>query len=282
MTDPTYADLHEAHTRPVPFSVYTTDRLWTDEHISAQMLNFHLDPDLVAASRPAATISRSIDWMAQRFDLGPGKRVIDFGCGPGLYTTPFAQLGAAVTGIDFSQRSLAHARSTAAVAGLSIDYVEADYRQYRATGPADLVTLIYCDFCALPPTDRHGLLCSIHDLLADGGHLVLDVASTSAFAVRQETVLFCERLLDGFWAAGPYYGLMRTFLYDDEFIGLDRYTIWQPEQRWEVYNWMQYFTPETLAAEFAAAGLRMVETIGDVCGNTYDAEAEEFAVVATA
>jgi SAM-dependent methyltransferase len=281
MTDRTYADLHEAHTRPAPFSVYTTARLWTDEHISVQMLNFHLDPGLVAASRPAATIARSIDWMRKRFDLGSGKRIIDFGCGPGLYTTSFAQLGASVTGIDFSARSLAHARSTAAASGLSIDYVEADYRQYHVTGTADLVTLIYCDFCALPPTDRHSLLCTFRDLLAAGGHLVLDVASTSAFAARQETVLFCERLLDGFWAAGPYYGLMRTFLYDDEFIGLDRYTIWQPDQRWEVYNWMQYFTPDSLAAEFAAAGLRLVETLGDVCGSVYNPEAEEFAVVAT-
>ena len=30
--------------RPEPFSDYTTPELWDDEHISEQMLRFHLDP----------------------------------------------------------------------------------------------------------------------------------------------------------------------------------------------------------------------------------------------
>ena len=106
MTGFTYSALQAATTRPEPFSVWTTDTLWTDEHISAQMLRSHLDPDADGASRAHPAIKRSLDWIVKRFDLGPGKRVIDFGCGPGLHTTGLAECGVAVTGIDFSRRSL--------------------------------------------------------------------------------------------------------------------------------------------------------------------------------
>ncbi len=282
MPEATYAALAEAMGRPAPFSVVTTDTLWTDEHISAQMLRYHLQPDDAAASRPGTFIERSLDWITERFRLAPGQRVVDFGCGPGLYTTGFARRGAAVTGIDFSLRSLDHARGSAAAAGLDIDYVHADYVGYRPRGNADLVTLIYCDLCPLPPDSRHRLLCTFRDLIADGGHLLLDVVSLVALASKEETILFDERLLDGFWAAGPYYGVMRSFRYDDERIGLDHYTIFEPERRWEIYNWLQYFSPESLQAEFAAAGLRIIETCANVCGDPYDANGEEFAVIAVA
>jgi len=55
--DSVYAALREANAKPAPFSVMTTETLWTDAHISAQMLHFHLHPDLAPASRPAAVIS---------------------------------------------------------------------------------------------------------------------------------------------------------------------------------------------------------------------------------
>jgi SAM-dependent methyltransferase len=280
--NPIYEALRQATVKPAPFSVLTAETLWTDEHISAQMLQAHLHPDLAPASRPHAVIRRSLDWLTQRFGLAPGKRVTDFGCGPGLYTTGFAERGATVTGLDFSRRSLDYARKVAAQAGLTIDYIETDYRTYEPQAPADLVTLIYCDFCALAPADRHKLLRTFHKLLRGGGHLVLDVVSTAAFETGQERTLFGERLLDGFWAAGPYYGLLRSFRYETEHIGLDHYTIWEPQRCWEIYNWLQYFSPDQLQHEFAAAGLRIIETCGDVCGAPYDASAEEFAIVAVA
>ena len=37
--------------RPKPFSKYTAVELWCDEHISAQMLACHLNPDIDPASR---------------------------------------------------------------------------------------------------------------------------------------------------------------------------------------------------------------------------------------
>jgi hypothetical protein len=41
------------------------------------MLRFHLDPESDLASRRPAIIDASVAWIAERFGVGPGTRVID-------------------------------------------------------------------------------------------------------------------------------------------------------------------------------------------------------------
>jgi 2-polyprenyl-6-hydroxyphenyl methylase / 3-demethylubiquinone-9 3-methyltransferase len=49
-------------------------------------------------------------------------RLLDIGCGGGVLTEEFAQMGCRATGIDVSPESVAVAKAHAAVTGLSIDY----------------------------------------------------------------------------------------------------------------------------------------------------------------
>jgi SAM-dependent methyltransferase len=274
-----YDALSEIHTRPAPFSAYTAADLWDDDHVSARMLAFHLDPDSEPASRPHAFIDRSAAWIAATFDLAAGKRVADFGCGPGLYASRLAAAGARVTGIDFSRRSIAHAREQAARDGLAIDYVLADYLEFETEARFDLITLIYCDLCPLSPEQRGRLLRKFRRLLAPGGRVLLDVSTEAAYAAREEVSVLERRLMDGFWAAGDYWGFMNTFKYDDVRVVLDRYDIIEPQRRRTVYNWLQYFSREKLAAECDEAGLRAVEWYDDVGGAEFTGEAATCAVV---
>lgn len=82
------------------------EHFWTDPHIARQMLAAHLDPTTDAASRRPETIQRSVAWIVQTLGLRPGNRVLDLGCGPGLYAIRLAQDGLQVTGVDFSQNSI--------------------------------------------------------------------------------------------------------------------------------------------------------------------------------
>ena len=140
--------------RPAPFSIGTAADLWADPHISKQMLDYHLNADLDLASRNAEFVAESADWIIDRFGLGKGKRVCDFGCGPGLYTTRFAEAGADVTGVDFSANSIDYANKTAAEKGLAIDYVLSNYLDFETDGKFDLMTLIFDDICPLSPSQR--------------------------------------------------------------------------------------------------------------------------------
>lgn len=280
MTVRSIYELLERHgTRPEPFSVYTAKELWTDEHTSAQMLEYHLNGDVDLSSRRTAFIDESVAWMATRFELSADSRIIDFGCGPGLYTSRFARLGAQVTGVDFSPRSIAYATEQAAQNDLDIAYVEADYLEYEPPGTYDLITMIMCDYCAMAPDQRLTMLRKFAKHLSADGRAVLDVYSLNAFAEREETAIYERNFMDGFWSPQPYFGFLSTFKYDEDKVCLDKYTIIEPGRKREIYNWLQYFSPHELEAEVRAAGLVVEEYLRDVAGKDLDSDYSEFAVV---
>ncbi|MCK4816434.1 class I SAM-dependent methyltransferase, partial [bacterium] len=118
-----FEELEEINSRPEPFQFYTAADLWTDKHTSREMLEFHLNESVDLSSRNKKFIERSVEWIVSHFGVEEGTKIVDFGCGPGLYTTLLAERKADVTGIDFSERSIQYAKETAARKGLNIDYV---------------------------------------------------------------------------------------------------------------------------------------------------------------
>lgn len=94
--------------KPAPFT-HGEALFWDDPHISSQMLQVHLHPDIDAASRKVETIDSSVEWLPQTLRLETGASLLDLGCGPGLYACRFARAGFRVTGVDYSRRSIEYA-----------------------------------------------------------------------------------------------------------------------------------------------------------------------------
>ena len=278
--DTIFNALDAIQSRPQPFEIYSASDLWTDEYVSKQMLTFHLNGDVDLSSRNARFIRQSVDWIASHFGPAEKLHVVDFGCGPGLYTTPLAQKGAQVTGIDFSRRSIAYATEVAQKNKLSIRYVHQNYLEFDTPERFDLIIMIMCDFCVLSPTERATMLNKFHDLLRPGGRVLLDIYTLSAFARRQESAGYEVSLRDGFWSADKYYCFMNAFKYEEQKVTLDKYTIIESARVRTIYNWLQYFSPEAIAEEFSSAGLKVQELYADVAGTPFDPHLDEFAVVA--
>lgn len=266
--------------RPEPFQYYTASDLWTDEHTSKQMLSFHLNEAIDVSSRNAEFINRSVEWIASEFNIGRDTKIADFGCGPGLYAARMAKLGANVTGIDFSKGSIDYAKEVAAREQLKINYVNQNYLEFEIDDQFDLVLMIMCDFCALSPSQRKGLLAKFHKILKQSGSVLLDVYSLSAFEQREEAATYEVNQLNGFWSPNTYYGFLNTFKYDDEKVILDKYTIIESERTRQVYNWLQYFAPEDVEREFVDAGFFVKGIYSDVEGNSYNQKSPEFAIIA--
>lgn len=275
-----FKELKEINSRLAPFQFYTADELWTNEHTSRQMLKYHLNESIDVSSRNKKFIDRSLKWIASYFEINNKTEIADFGCGPGLYTTGLAEQGAKVTGIDFSKNSLKYAKQIAEQKRLTIDYIHTNYFDFETTRRFDLITMIMCDFCALSPQQRKMMLSKFSSLLKPGGALLLDVYSLNSFNEKEESTSYEFNQLRGFWSPRNYYCFVNTFKYDKEKVTLDKYTIIEESQTRTVYNWLQYFSNESLRKEIKENGFEVECFFSNVAGETFDYESTEFALVA--
>ena len=275
-----FKELKEINLRPVPFEFYTADELWANEHTSKQMLEYHLNESIDVSSRNKSFIERSVEWIVSHFGVDDKTTIADFGCGPGLYTTRMAERGATVTGIDFSENSLKYAKQVAERKGLRINYVHTNYLDFETTRSFDLITMIMCDFCALSPEQRKIMLSKFSSLLKPGGSVLLDVYSLNSFNQKEESATYELNQLNGFWSPEDYYCFVNTFKYEEEKVTLDKYTIIEASQTRAVYNWLQYFSKESLTEEFEKNAFMVESFYSNVAGETFDPEATEFALIA--
>jgi len=272
--------LVEINSRPAPFQFYTAAELWTDEHTSKKMLEYHLNESINLSSRNKDFIARSVKWIVSHFTIDAGTSIADFGCGPGLYTTAFAEHHADVTGIDFSGRSIRYAKGIAEQKKLDITYHLQNYLEFETEKRFDLITMIFCDYCALSSSQRKQLLAKFHRFLKPGGSVLLDVHSLNTFNNRNEVATYELNQLDGFWSAEPYYGFLSIFKYDEEKVTLDKYTIIEKARTRVVYNWLQYFSRDSLRREFEESGFEAKEFYSDVAGSAFSPESADMAIVA--
>jgi len=275
-----FKELKEINSRPAPFQFYTADELWANEHTSKQMLEYHLNETIDVSSRNKSFIERSAEWIVSHFGVDEKTTIADFGCGPGLYTTRFAEQGATVTGIDFSENSLKYAKQIAEQKGLKVNYVHTNYLDFETTHRFDLITMIMCDFCALSPGQRKTMLLKFSSLLKPGGSVLLDVYSLNSFNQKEESATYELNQLNGFWSPGDYYCFVNTFKYEKEKVILDKYTIIEESQTRIVYNWLKHFSPESLRKEFEKNDFKVESFYSNVAGETFDPESTEFALVA--
>jgi SAM-dependent methyltransferase len=275
-----FKELKEINSRPAPFQFYTADELWANEHTSKQMLEYHLNESIDVSSRNKSFIERSVKWIVSHFGVDKSTEIADFGCGPGLYTTKLAEGGAIVTGIDFSENSLKYAKQVAAQKGLKINYVLTNYLNYDTKNSFDLITMIMCDYCVLSPEQRKKMLLKFHSLLKPEGSVLLDVYSLNSFNEKDELATYELNQLNGFWSSEDYYCFVNTFKYEKEKVILDKYTIVEESRKRVVYNWLQYFSKDSLRKEFEENGFKVEGLYSDVAGKTYNPESPEIAIVA--
>jgi SAM-dependent methyltransferase len=264
--------------RPAPYEA-TAAAFWDDPHVSVGMLKAHLDPHLRGATREHAFVDRSVAWIAAHLPPGRYERLLDLGCGPGLYAQRFCARGYRVVGVDFARRSIAYARESAARHGMAIDYRLMDYRRLCDEGAYDLATLIYCDYGAMPPADRRRVLQNVHRALVPGGALLLDAFTRREYRNKPERTNITT-LEEGFWHDGPH-ALIHSFCrYDDEAVYLDRYIVLTEGGMANHNVWNCAFDPASLGSELEAAGFSDVEYYNDVAGAPYSKNGRTLCAIA--
>jgi len=248
--------------RPEPFAA-GTDFMWTDPHISEQLLRLHLDPESDTASRKAETVENLVTWI---LSLRPGKdlRVLDLGCGPGLYAEAFARRGHRVTGVDISSRSIDYAvqqtrQNRSEIRYLCRNYLELDFQE-----EFDLAVLIYLDFCVLRPADRTKLLETVWRALKPGGILLWDGVNSRNLdrKILPESWETSDR---GFWSPEPYLVLNRGYHYPEVRALLNQHVVLDRTDRIRTFLfWSLYYEYEDLLSITEGAGFSGLEVYREV------------------
>ena len=100
-----------------------------------------------------------VELIERVLELTPGMRVLDLGCGHGRIANRLAERGYHVVGIDESKPFLARAREEApADANGSVEYVQADMRDFDITGPFDAVVSWFTSFGYFSDADNRRVL----------------------------------------------------------------------------------------------------------------------------
>lgn len=221
-----------------------TSLMWTDKHISKQLLKIHLNPHIDLGSRKQTTIKLTADWILKKQQQNKTLEILDLGCGPGLYSEIFAQNGHKVTGIDISQTSINHAINQASHKKLDIKYINANYLELKPEqNKYDLITLIYTDLGVLKPNERNKLLNFIFQALKKGGMFIFDVLKDKNIQ-NKTTPKTWEAANTGFWKESPYIALSDSFLYPDEKVILYQHIILDDQEKSETYRFWTHFFSE--------------------------------------
>jgi 2-polyprenyl-3-methyl-5-hydroxy-6-metoxy-1,4-benzoquinol methylase len=247
-------------------SLYST--LWDDEHISKGMLEAHLNPDLDAATRNHAFLDKSVRWIAELAPPQQYAKLLDLGCGPGLYAERFAKAGYSVAGIDFSKRSIEYAKEQTELNGSGIDYYCQDYLTIDYTQQFDVVALIFCDYAVLSITDRLTLLKKVYQSLKPNGKFIFDVFTPKMRQKEARSWQFCEN--GGFFSEKCHLLLEAVYQYDDNDKTELRQHIVVTDEDVNCYIVQDhFFTKELLISEIQPIGFNMFEFYGDVAGKEY-------------
>ena len=101
-----------------------------------------------------------------------------------------------------------------------------------------------------------------------------------AFNKREEQSVYGVNLLDGFWSPEKYYGFLNTYKYEEQKVVLDKYTIIEKNRIRTVYNWLQYFSLESLKDEFDKNHFIIRNRYSDLAGSEYTIDSDEIGIVA--
>lgn len=254
-------DLLKRNPEPAPWSECRKIP-WNEPAFSRRMLREHLSQAYDAASRRFEIIDRHCEWIHRQILGGRAARVLDLGCGPGLYVQRLARLGHTCSGIDFSPASIEYARQQAAAEGLECRFELADLRNAEFGAGFDLVMLIFGEFNAFHPADARRILEKAHAALAPGGHLLLEVhtlASVRDQGLRPPTWFTSQ---GGLFSEQPHLCLMEAFWCAEQAVETTRYYIVDAQSNTveQMGECIQGYTEEqyrTLLAECGFSGTEM-------------------------
>ena len=215
-----------------------------------------------------------VDGLLAYLAVQPGSSVLDLGCGVGRHSIELARRGFVVTAVDRTEVFLNQARRRAEAAGVEIEFVQSDMREFRGTSAFDGAINLFTTFGYFEnPEDDLKVARNLFESLRKTARLVIDVMGKEVLARRfrerdwhrfpDGAILLEERKLRSGW----------DWLEN-------RWTLVRGSERFESLLSHRIYSGAELARLLRDAGFMSVALYGSFGGAPYDHHAERLVAVA--
>jgi SAM-dependent methyltransferase len=254
---------------------------WEDPAFSRRMLAAHLDQSHDAASRRSEVIEKHIAFIERVALAKPGSRVLDLGCGPGLYTQRLAEAGHDCFGIDLGPASIEYAIKQATAVADRCRYALGDLRAADFGAGYDLVMFLFGDFNPFPRDQALDILRRCNVALDPDGRVLLEVHSFDAVRERGLAPARWSAVESGRFSDKPHLRLEQSFWLADSAHAAGRHWIVDAATgETTLYGWtMRAYTDKEYETLLAEAGLKLLARYENLTGTD---EASEFPVLLAA
>lgn len=203
-----------------------------------------------------------------------GGAALDLCCGPGRHSVSLAQAGFAVTGVDGSSFLLDKARAGAQAAGVEVEWIQKDMRDFVRPDSFDLVINLFTSFGFFEnPDDDMKVLSNLFTSLKPGGACVMDLMSKENLAMVYESTL-SQHLPE----AGTL--VQRHEVFDDWNRVRNEWIVIKDGKAESFFFDLRLYSGQELRERLEKAGFTDVKLYGDLEGHPFDAERFRLTVVA--
>ena len=234
---------------------------WNDPDFSERMLSEHLSQGHDLASRRFEIVDAQVAWIHNHLLGAKPAKILDLGCGPGLYSNRLAKRGHDCVGIDFSPASIRHATEQAARDKLSCSYVQGDIREADFGSGFDLVMFLYGELNVFRPADARAILSRATGALGPGGVLLLEPHRFSAVERTGATPGTWQTAEAGLFSDAPHLWLQENTWHRDSRTAVTRFFIIDAAtaQVRQMNQTMQAYTNDDYRRMLGEAGFTDIE-----------------------
>ena len=273
-------NIENLHERSLPAQPWAEGEKipWNDPAFSQRMLREHLTQEHDAASRRTKIIKNHIRWI-QNFILSKKpSRILDLGCGPGLYCAGLAALGHVCHGIDFSPASIEYAIKNAPA---NCTFTLGDLRTTPFPTDFDLAMFIFGEFNVFKPAHAREILQKVRASLTPSGKILLELQTFDGVEQMGNQPPSWYASAGGLFSAEPHLCLMESFWDEDQAAATERYIIVNNTGQITRYSSTTLaYTEEYIARLLTECGFSQVAFQDSLTGESHESPEDFFVVTA--
>jgi SAM-dependent methyltransferase len=203
-----------------------------------------------------------------------GQSILDLACGPGRHSVALSRRGYGVTGVDLSPFLLKRAKQRAEAAGVDIEWIHDDMRNFKRPGAFDMCLSMFTSFGYFESKEDDLLvLRNIYESLVGNGVCLIDVVGKERLA-KNFSPTTAHELSNGAL-------LIECHEIVDDWSRIKNRWILLKEDQVNEYRFSHtIYSGQELRDRLLHTGFESVELFGDLDGSPYDVEAKRLIAVA--